>query len=171
MVRTRRASGEVPDGFQAADETAGSQEGRDRGEAGSLNPARRRGEPPIDRGVLDRLRQDVGENVLEAFIQTYLDLLPRRLAEIELAFERSDAEDARRVMLDLRSGSAMMGAAHLAALMGEMEALVRRGRIADAAGLLGQMRREAVDVAAVVLENQGPREDGREHMDDHPPNL
>ncbi|MFI0445966.1 Hpt domain-containing protein [Actinomadura sp. 6N118] len=159
------------DGPQAADETAGSPAGRDRGEAGPVNPPGRRREPPIDRGVLDRLRRDVGENVLEAFIQTYLDLLPRRLAEIELAFERSDAADACRVMLDLRSGSAMMGAAHLAALMGEMEALVRRGRIADAAGLLGQMRREAADVAIVVREDEGPREDGREHMDDHPPNL
>ncbi|KAB2349077.1 Hpt domain-containing protein [Actinomadura rudentiformis] len=167
VVLTRRACGEVPDGSQAADETAGSPAGRDRGEAGPLNPVGRRGDPPIDRCVLDSLRRDVGENILKAFIRTYLDLLPRRLAEIELALERGDAADARRVMLDLRSGSAMMGAARLAALMGEMEALVRRGRTADAAGLLGQMRREAVDVAAVVGENEGPRE----HMGDHSPNL
>jgi HPt (histidine-containing phosphotransfer) domain-containing protein len=126
--------------------------------------ARGRRQPPIDHAVLAALRQDVGEQVLQAFIRTYVDLLISRLGRIDQAIADGDGAAARLDVPDLRTSSAMLGAGRLAELADALEQLLGRGRIAAAGALLPTIRGEA---AAVVLALRAAGENG---SGPHPPN-
>ena len=136
------------------------------GERAGSAPSTHRPPPPVDGAVLARLRQDVGEQILRSFAGTYLDLLDRRLAHIDLAIARQDGAGALRDVPDLRIGSAMLGAGRLAVLTEALERLQRSDRTATAAALLPGIRSEAGAVAAALRAD----EDGG-GSSPHPPNL
>jgi HPt (histidine-containing phosphotransfer) domain-containing protein len=125
----------------------------------------RRERSPVNQAVLAALRQDVGEQVLQSFIRTYIELLISRLAHIERALDQRESADALQDVPDLRTSSAMLGAERLAELTEALEQLLDRGRVAAAAALLPGIRSEA---AAVVL---ALRATGSERTGPHPPNL
>lgn len=119
---------------------------------------------PVDQAVLTALRQDVGDQVLQSFIWTYIRLLISRLGRIEGAIDRRDSVDALRDVPDLRTSSAMLGAGRLADLTEAMEYFLDRGRFAAASGLLPGIRTEAAAVVTSLRALDGRR------TGPHPPN-
>jgi HPt (histidine-containing phosphotransfer) domain-containing protein len=120
---------------------------------------------PLDHAVLTALRQDVGDQVLESFIRTYIDLLIIRLAHIDRAIGRRDCADALQEVPDLRTSSAMLGAVRLAELAERLEQVLSRGRIAAAAEVLPGVRAEAAAVVIALRAIDG------DSTDLQPPNL
>jgi hypothetical protein len=125
----------------------------------------RRDRPSVDRTVLAALREDVGDQVLQSFIRTYIDLLIKRLAHIDRAVARRDCLDALQEVPDLRVTSAMLGAGRLTDLTEALETFLRRGRIAAAAGMLSGIQAEAAAVVTALRAVNGER------TDPQPPNL
>ncbi|WP_308930068.1 Hpt domain-containing protein [Arthrobacter sp. SLBN-112] len=82
-----------------------------------------------------------------AFLGTYLELLPDRLAKVRNAVRGGDGDTAMDRALSLKVTSTMVGALQLAALAEAMEALVFRGDWAAAEPLLDVL---APAVAAVL---------------------
>jgi HPt (histidine-containing phosphotransfer) domain-containing protein len=124
-----------------------------------MNPGThdRHDRPPVDPAVLAALRRDVGQEVLHSFVRTYIDLLISRLANIEHAIGRRDCADALRDVPDLRTSSAMLGAARLAELAEALEHYLRLGEIAAASGLLPAIRTEAAAVVVTLRSVNGER--------------
>ena len=125
----------------------------------------RPGRPPLDQAVVTALRQDFGDEALQSFIETYIDLLISRLVHIDRAVGRQDCTDALRDVPDLRTSSAMLGAGRLAKLAEALQYFLVRGMIAAAAGLLPGIRTEAAAAVAALRAVDGRR------ADPHPPNL
>ena len=85
-------------------------------------------EPPIDAKALQNLREMVGEDEPEAFIEvveSYLKDLPDLLATLETALQQQDAPTLHRSAHTLKSTSATLGAKPLAQLSKELEKLGR----------------------------------------------
>ncbi|MDQ0800088.1 Hpt domain-containing protein [Arthrobacter sp. SLBN-112] len=108
--------------------------------------------PALDLPVLDpRCLGVLGEELESlsgalAFMASYLDLLPDRLASVCAAVRTADEDTAMDRALSLKVTSSMVGALQLAALAGTMEALVCRGDWPGAEPLLDVL---APAVAAV----------------------
>jgi HPt (histidine-containing phosphotransfer) domain-containing protein len=89
----------------------------------------------VSRAQFARVREDVGARTLRHYASAYLDLLPIRLDRIEQAIAAADPAEATRVMFDLRSSSAMLGARRLCALLTNLESTLRIGLPAGPAQL------------------------------------
>ena len=98
---------------------------------------------------LARVREDVGPRTLRHYVGAYLDLLPGRLDRIEQAIAAADPAEATRVMFDLRSSSAMLGARRLSALLSALESTLRLGLPAGPAQL-AVLRAEARAVGCAL---------------------
>jgi HPt (histidine-containing phosphotransfer) domain-containing protein len=93
-------------------------------------------EPPIDVKALQNLREMVGEDEPEAFIEvveSYLKDLPNLLETLETSVQQQDAPTLHRSAHTLKSTSATLGAKPLAQLSKELEKL---GRTSSEAGTL-----------------------------------
>jgi HPt (histidine-containing phosphotransfer) domain-containing protein len=110
--------------------------------------------PTVDRGLLARLRADVGDETLRRYADAYLTLLSGRLDLVERAVAAGERAEALRVLTDVRVGASMLGAQRFAARAGTLEAAVRTGSqgeveaglafIRESARLMAsEMRREA----------------------------
>lgn len=75
-----------------------------------INPS-----PPIlDRARIERLADELGTSALHNVVKTFVDEMPRRLAELNRVTALQDADAVRRGAHAIRSPSAMLGAAALA---------------------------------------------------------
>ncbi|MCT7956392.1 PAS domain S-box protein [Laspinema palackyanum] len=108
-------------------------------------------EPPIDAKALQNLREMVGEDEPEAFIEvveSYLNDLPNLLETLETSVQQQDAPTLHRSAHTLKSTSATLGAKPLAQLSKQLEKL---GRTSSEAGTL--LPPEALDlVRSIYLE-------------------
>ncbi|MCT7975153.1 PAS domain S-box protein [Laspinema olomoucense] len=85
-------------------------------------------EPPIDAKALQNLREMVGEDEPEAFIEvveSYLKDLPDLLETLETSVQKQDAPTLHRAAHTLKSTSATLGAKPLAQLSKQLEKLGR----------------------------------------------
>ena len=114
----------------------------------------------VSRAQLARVREDVGARTLRHYVRAYLDLLPARLDRIEQAIATAEPAEATRVMFDLRSSSAMLGARRLCALLSTLESTLRIGLPAGPAQL-AVLRAEARAVAAALRRLPGGDSLGR----------
>jgi HPt (histidine-containing phosphotransfer) domain-containing protein len=108
----------------------------------------------VSRRQLARVREDVGPRTLRHYVGAYLDLLPVRLDRIEQAIAAAEPAEATRVMFDLRSSSAMLGARRLTALVSTLESTLRIGLPVGPAQL-AVLRAEAHAVAGALRRMQG----------------
>ena len=106
---------------------------------------------PIDRIVLDQLREDLGgmEPVREV-IATFLDKTPVILRELREAADRVDADGIRRAAHTIKGTSATLGARDLAERSAEIERLGRAGEAQEASRLVGPLE-SAYRTAATAL--------------------
>ena len=100
----------------------------------------------LNKGVLMTLRNDLGDDVVQRFMQKYVCLLPGRLDGVEDALGLRDLQKAVPILRDLRAASSMLGAHGLAHLADLLEQHLRQGRIDRAADGLPALRGEAADV-------------------------
>ena len=100
---------------------------------------------PIDRSALDNIRalsRDTGDVLVQKVINAYVGDTPRHLQALRQAAATRDAESLRRIAHGLKSASANIGAARLAAACRDLEQLGRSGSVDGAAPLLADMERE-----------------------------
>jgi hypothetical protein len=104
--------------------------------------------PTVDRGLLARLRADVGDETLRRYADAYLTLLSERLDLVERAVTAGERAEALRALTDVRIGAAMLGAGRFAARAGTLEAAVRTGSQGEVEAGLAGIRESARLVAA-----------------------
>ncbi len=80
---------------------------------------------PVDRARWESILDEVGTRALIRYTMSYLELLPERLDDLEHAAAVGAAPQALRIMADLRTSSAMLGAGRLAALVTRAETELR----------------------------------------------
>jgi HPt (histidine-containing phosphotransfer) domain-containing protein len=117
----------------------------------------------VSREQLAQLSEDVGGQSLREYVRAFLDLLPGRLERIEQAITTGDSAEAARVMVDLRSSSAILGASRLPTLISALEETVRINPPPRPARL-AVVRAEAEAVASELRrlvdgESPGPTDD------------
>jgi HPt (histidine-containing phosphotransfer) domain-containing protein len=88
----------------------------------------------IDRGVLDQLREDLGETAaLRQVIETFLDRTPGVLTALRDAAVRGDDGAVRRAAHTIKGTSSILGARALSEQCAEIEHLGREGSVPNAA--------------------------------------
>ena len=100
---------------------------------------------PLDRAALDNIRalsRDAGDALVQKVINAYVGDTPRHLQALRQAMTTRDADSLRRIAHGLKSASANIGAARLAAACRDLEQLGRSGSVDGAAPLLADMERE-----------------------------
>jgi HPt (histidine-containing phosphotransfer) domain-containing protein len=86
----------------------------------------------MDRGVMDQLREDLGDGPVREVVATFLDRTPATLAELRAAASRNDVEAIRRAAHAVKGTSATLGAKRLADECAELERMARSGDVPDA---------------------------------------
>jgi len=115
---------------------------------------------PLDRAVLAGLRelQVAGEpDVVAQFITLFVDEAPPLIAAIRAGMMAGDTAAVRRAAHSLKSGSADMGAQHMAVLCAELEQRGRSGSLDGAETLVAQLEDEWERVAAALAAEQRGR--------------
>ena len=100
---------------------------------------------PVDRAALEKIRalsRDAGDVLVQKVINAYVGDTPRHLQALRQAATTRDADSLRRIAHGLKSASANIGAARLAAACRDLEQLGRSGSVDGAASLLADMERE-----------------------------
>ena len=108
----------------------------------------------VDSAALDRLRESVGEEFLGELVGAFLDDAPAKLTTLRDAFERGDAEEARRAAHTLKSNGATFGAEGFSELCRQLEEKAKAGLLADGAELVERAEAEyaRVEGALAALE-------------------
>jgi HPt (histidine-containing phosphotransfer) domain-containing protein len=114
--------------------------------------------PAVDAATLERLRDSVGDEFLSELVGTFLDDAPVQLGVLQQAFERGDAEEARRAAHTLKANGATFGAERFSETCRVLEELAKAPDGADAADLLLRAETEygAVEAALAPLRTGGP---------------
>jgi CheY-like chemotaxis protein/HPt (histidine-containing phosphotransfer) domain-containing protein len=106
---------------------------------------------PIDRHVLDQLREDLGGmDPVREVIATFLEKTPAILGELREAAARVDPEGIQRAAHTIKGTSATLGARDLAERSAEIERLGRAGGAHEASRLVDPLE-EAFRTAATAL--------------------
>jgi len=81
----------------------------------------------VDPAVLIQLQAELGgdRTVVGAFVRTYVELLPWRVARLHHALNNLDIEDAMDAVLSLKTSSEMVGAICMRRLAAELEISIR----------------------------------------------
>ena len=104
---------------------------------------------PVNLAALENIRalsRDGGDALVHKVVAAYVQDTPRHLAALRQSLAGSDAEGLRRIAHSLKSASANIGAARLAALCRDLEQLGRAGRVDGAAPLFADMEGEFLSV-------------------------
>jgi HPt (histidine-containing phosphotransfer) domain-containing protein len=118
---------------------------------------------PIDRRVLEQLREDLGGvEPLRAVIATFLEKTPAILAELRDAAARADPEGMRRSAHTIKGTSATLGARHLAERSAEIERLGQAGGGRESSKLVDSLEAAFRTAASVLKAEHGMRQDARD---------
>jgi HPt (histidine-containing phosphotransfer) domain-containing protein len=108
---------------------------------------------PIDRQVLTKIREMLGENgsqLLANVIASYLDESPALLATMHAAIAQSDARMLQKAAHKLKSSSTFLGATVLANICSELERIGRTGTTAGCRDLVLQIEAAYAGVKAAL---------------------
>ncbi|MBQ5950326.1 response regulator, partial [Massilia sp. ST3] len=92
------------------------------------------------------LSRDGGDALVQKVVAAFVADTPRHFSSLRQSLAGSDAEGLRRVAHSLKSASANIGAARMAALCRDLEQLGRAGSVAGAAPLFADMESEFLSV-------------------------
>jgi PAS domain S-box-containing protein len=107
---------------------------------------------PINRGILDQLLEDVGQENAEAVVDAFVQELERQRIALEDAAGRSDLDAMAQAAHRLKSSAASFGATGLSQVVASIEQAARAGQAQAAVESMGDFRelarasREAMDV-------------------------
>lgn len=89
---------------------------------------------PLDYKNLAHLRSVIGDS-LAPILQTYLDITPALIEELNKAIDQQNADDIKRHAHTLKGSSADIGAVDLPKLFLELETMGREGQVKQAKAL------------------------------------
>jgi HPt (histidine-containing phosphotransfer) domain-containing protein len=112
-------------------------------------------EPALDSSTLDRLRNSVGDEFLGELVGTFLDDAPTQLTTLRTAFERGDAEAARRAAHTLKSNGATFGAEEFSDLCRQLEERAKAGALDGADELVRRVAAEYTRVEDALAALRG----------------
>jgi two-component system, sensor histidine kinase and response regulator len=112
--------------------------------------------PLIDAGVLRNIAALARPTLLNSMIDLYLQHSPSLIAAIELAAANMQADALFQSVHTLKSSTANLGGARLAAVTKECETLAREGGIAHAAPLVAKIRKEHQEFCTALLRERSP---------------
>ena len=107
----------------------------------------------IDRRVLDRLRESIGEDMTPDLIVLFLEESQRQMGEMHSGFRDSSAEVVLRSAHSLKSSSALLGAMAFSGLCMKMEILARNQDLAAGEKLLSDLEKTYLE-ARIGLEKE-----------------
>lgn len=119
---------------------------------------------PIDRAQWELVLDEVGARALSCYAASYLELLSERLDGLERAVAVGAWAEALRIMADLRTSSAMLGAGRLAILVARAEAQLKSARVDRRQSVIRSLHGEALAVQGTLrsaLAELSGREKGR----------
>lgn len=99
----------------------------------------------LDRNALAALasvEEGGGPELLEVFINSFLESTPQRMTELERAIEGAVVEDVHMIAHGVKSSSTWVGAVALADLFEELETMARDGSLEGAAELFLRIQKE-----------------------------
>jgi two-component system, sensor histidine kinase and response regulator len=99
-------------------------------------------EGPLDREVIESLRELGGSEMLSELGQMYLDNVRSGLATLQKALEEGDASTVQRVAHTLRGSSSNMGAKRMASLLAKLQDVGASQIISDGPELLERLEAE-----------------------------
>jgi two-component system, sensor histidine kinase and response regulator len=109
---------------------------------GELLAATEGTEGPLDREVIESLRELGGSEMLSELGQMYLDNARSGLATLQKAVEEGDASTVQRVAHTLRGSSSNMGAKRMASLLAKLQDVGASQDISDGPELLERLEAE-----------------------------
>ena len=113
---------------------------------------------PLDRGVLQGLRELGDADLLSELVDLFLEDAPPQLEALRGAVEGGDASSVERVAHALKGSCGNMGAAQMAAICAELQDIGTSGDLTRAPQLLGQLEAEFGRVRpALEAEIEGSR--------------
>ncbi len=112
--------------------------------------------PLIDAGVLRNIAALAKPTLLNSMIDLYLQHSPNLIGAIEAAALNMQADALFQSVHTLKSSTANLGGARLAAVAKECETLVREGRIAQAAPLVPRIRKEYQEFCTALMRERSP---------------
>jgi two-component system, sensor histidine kinase and response regulator len=127
------------------------------------NASREGVKPPLDRDVLETLRELGGSDLVSDLADTFLRDAPFRLAELRRAVEAGDADLVQRSAHALRGSSGSMGATQMAEYCAGLQDAGARGDLAHSIELLERLEAEFGRVRpalAVEVRAAGPAKSG-----------
>lgn len=107
-------------------------------------------EQVVDFQALDKLCANIGD--LKKVIGVFLNLLPRRLAELEGAVRRLDSKEIKSLAHTLKGSSSQFGAVGLAKLCAEAEDMAHAKHLGGIEQLLARIQRTAAEVSKILEE-------------------
>jgi GAF domain-containing protein/DNA-binding response OmpR family regulator/HPt (histidine-containing phosphotransfer) domain-containing protein/HAMP domain-containing protein len=108
--------------------------------------------PVIDPVAFERLRATMGPGFLGELVGTFLEDSQELVAAMRRALAEQDIDVFRRAAHSLKSNAASLGAARLAALARDLEALARSGSLDGAPARLDRLAAEYEQVAEALRE-------------------
>jgi HPt (histidine-containing phosphotransfer) domain-containing protein len=106
----------------------------------------------IERSMIDRLRRDLGDEIVVELLGDFFEAFPRRLSEMHRALVTGRPAELHRAAHTLRSNSASLGASKLVSLSRQVEELGKSGRLdEEVRALLDEIDKE-YDAAKPALE-------------------
>ena len=112
--------------------------------------------PLLDAGVLRNIAALARPALLDSMIELYLKHSPPLIEAIETAASLGQPEMLSQALHSLKSSTANLGGARLAALTKECEALVREGGIGKVAPTVSRLRREYVEFCTALTRERSP---------------
>ena len=107
--------------------------------------------PTIDRQILERLREAMGEDFLE-LPPAYLGETNAMLEALGKVHERTDASEIKRLAHNIKSSSAALGALYLSQLAKELEVWAEHGKIGEMNDRVAVLRNEFARVETKLNE-------------------
>jgi HPt (histidine-containing phosphotransfer) domain-containing protein len=103
-----------------------------------MTPSDDSGWPLVDHTVLDRLREDLGEDegYCRVFVGNFINYLPHRIGRLRLALTSGDLDGSVDAVLSLKTSSQMVGAERLAGLAIALEGEIRTEGLDDDAAVV-----------------------------------
>ncbi|MBQ5943004.1 response regulator, partial [Massilia sp. AB1] len=104
---------------------------------------------PVNLAALDNIRAlslEGGDALVQKVVAAYVTDTPRHMAALRQSLAGGDPEGLRRIAHSLKSASANIGAARLAALCRDLEQIGRAGKVDGGAPLFADMESEFLSV-------------------------
>ena len=112
--------------------------------------------PVLDKGVLNELRDNIGDNLAGLF-EVFLEDIPAYIQAVEKSIDNGDPAALVEAAHAIKGSCSNIGAKRMAEIARQLELQGRRGSVNDAAPLVSGLRAELTRVRDALQKEQGQR--------------